>query len=76
MTGAPAAPCPPGYVGLVDIDGLRHVIRVSSIQMLSDSDQCRDMTVAVVAGRSIPLPTPLDEVLGLLGRENWRPGRW
>jgi hypothetical protein len=54
----------PGYVLLTDVDGLRHVVRVSSIQMMSDSDPCQDTTVAVVAGRALSLPMPLEEFLG------------
>lgn len=65
-TSTPTATWIPGYILLEDADGLRHVVRVSSIQMLSDSDQCRDATVAVVAGRGFSVPVPLDELLGRL----------
>ncbi len=67
----------PGYVLLTDVDGLRHVVRVSSIQMMSDSDPCQDTTVAVVAGRALSLPMPLEEFLGRIADSdgNRRP-RW
>ncbi len=56
-------PAVPGYLLLQDVDGLRHAIRVSAIQMLSDGDQCCDTTMAVVAGRSLVIPQPLDDLL-------------
>jgi hypothetical protein len=50
-----------GYVFLRDQDGLRHLVRVSAIQLLSDADPCGDTTVAVVAGRALAVPMPLEE---------------
>lgn len=64
----------PGYLLVVDADGLRHVIRISAIQMLSDGDQCRDATIGVVAGRALTIPLPLDDLIGQLERSS-RPGR-
>ncbi len=67
------APRLPGYVLLEDVDGLRHVVRASSIQLISDADPCQDTTVAVVAGRSLSVPMPLDEfLLRLIDCEFWR----
>lgn len=57
-------PLAPGYVLLEDVDGLRHAVRISSIQLLSDGDQCGDSTVAVVAGRSLMISQSLEELLG------------
>jgi hypothetical protein len=59
-------PLMPGYLLLVDADGLRHVVRVSAIQLLSDGDQCRDTTIAIIAGRALTIPLPLDDFLGQL----------
>jgi len=59
-------PTESGYLLLQDVDGLRHAIRVSAIQMLSDGDPCCDTTLAVVAGRSLVIPQPLDDLLGQL----------
>lgn len=56
----------PGYLLLRDNDGARHLIRASSIQLLSDLDPCRDATIAVVAGRSITVPISLEEFIGKL----------
>jgi len=54
---------PLGCLMLADGDGIRHVIRIGSIQLLSDTDPCRDSTTAVVAGRPLMIPQPLDDVL-------------
>lgn len=64
---------PLGYIGITDCDGLRHVIRVGAIQMLSDGDLCRDVTMAVVAGRALAIPVPLDQLLGQLDQNARRP---
>lgn len=70
-----AQPMTPGYLLLVDADGLRHVVRVSAIQMLSDGDQCCDTTIAVVAGRALTIPLPLDDLLGQLEQCQRRPSQ-
>lgn len=51
---------PPPYLMVTDQDGLRHVIRISAIQLASDGDLCRDSTCLVVAGRTLSLPVSLD----------------
>ena len=55
-----------GFVGVVDADGVRHLLRLGAIQMIADTDQCQDSTVIVVAGRSIIVPVPLDEVMAVI----------
>jgi hypothetical protein len=55
-----------GFVGVVDADGVRHLLRLGAIQMIADTDQCQDTTVIVVAGRSIIVPVPLDEVIEVI----------
>lgn len=57
------APYAPGYLQLTDSDGIRHVIRISAIQLLSDADACQDSSILVVAGRSLSVPIPLDRLL-------------
>lgn len=52
-----------GYLTVIDDRGCRHLIRIGSIQCLSDGDPCQDTTVVVVAGRPITVPVPLDTVL-------------
>lgn len=54
---------PPGYLQLTDAEGLRHVVRASAVQLLSDGDPCRDSTLAVVAGRSLTILMPLEQML-------------
>lgn len=56
-----SVPWMPGYVFLRDQDGLRHLVRVSAIQLLSDADPCGDTTIAVVAGRALSVPMPLEK---------------
>lgn len=68
-------PLMPGYLLLVDADGLRHVVRVSAIQLLSDGDQCRDTTIAIIAGRALTIPLPLDDLLGQMERSRQPPPR-
>lgn len=68
-----AQPLMPGYLLLVDADGLRHVVRVSAVQMLSDGDQCCDTTIAIVAGRALTIPLPLDDLLGQLEHAQRQP---
>lgn len=64
----------PGYLLLRGDDGLRYLVRASSIQMLSDSDPCHDTTIAVVAGRSITVPMPLEELIEKLADcDRYRP---
>lgn len=55
------------YLAVTDGDGLRHLIRIGSIQMLSDGDLCRDTAIIVVAGRAIVVAEPLDTLAPLLG---------
>jgi len=54
------------YLAVIDGDGCRHMIRIASIQMVSDGDQCRDTTVMVVAGRALTVTGPLDDFLPML----------
>ena len=61
-------PIPRGFVGLIDADGQRHVVRSTSVQMLSDGDPCRDTCVVVAAGRAMVIPRPLEEVVA----QEWR----
>lgn len=54
------------YLQVIDQDGTRHVIRIAAIQLCSDADPCRDSTAVVVAGRTLIVPLPLDEIVQLL----------
>src|SRR5689334_16628766 len=52
------------YLVLVDMDGLRHAVRVTSILSVSDADMCQDTAVVVAAGRQIIVPVPCQTVMG------------
>lgn len=48
---------------IVDTEDRRHLVRISSIQIASDTDGFHDTTTLMVAGRPITVPEPLDAVL-------------
>lgn len=54
------------YLAVTDGDGCRHMIRITSIQMLSDGDVCRDTAIVIAAGRAITVTESLDEVVNLV----------
>jgi hypothetical protein len=63
----PPVPAPRDrYLQIIDQDGTRHLIRISAIQLCSDADPCRDSTSVVVAGRTLIVPLPLDELVQML----------
>lgn len=53
----------PQFIELIAEDGCRHIVRVASIQLLSDVDVLQDTTAIVVAGRQITVPVALDEIV-------------
>jgi hypothetical protein len=58
--------------------GLRHVVRVTAIQCISDSDEMANETHLTVANKTVLVPSPLDEVRDALmedGYPKWRPTR-
>jgi hypothetical protein len=52
------------YLVLVDTEGLRHAVRVTSILSVSDADLCQDTAVVVAAGRQIIVPASWETVMG------------
>ena len=54
------------YLLFRDELGRRHLIRLGAVQLLADADDFQDSTVVVVAGRSITVPCPLDDLLACL----------
>lgn len=52
------------YLVLVDTEGLRHAVRVTSILSVSDADMCQDTAVVVAAGRQIIVPASWETVMG------------
>lgn len=49
-----------------DCDGIRHLVRVASIQMACDADPACDETLLVVANRTLRVPIPLDRFIPLI----------
>ncbi|WP_232627666.1 hypothetical protein [Methylobacterium sp. Leaf118] len=49
-----------------DGDGCRHLLRVSRVQAVSDTDLMRNETFITAADRTIRVPQPLDEILPLI----------
>ena len=54
------------YLQVQDGDGCRHLLRVSSVQAVSDTDLMRNETFITAAGRTIRVPQPLDEIVPLI----------
>lgn len=54
------------YLQVRDGDGCRHLLRVSSVQAVSDTDLMHNETFITAAGRTIRVPQPLDEILPLI----------
>jgi|GEM_PF-3508454 len=57
------------YLLVTDESGRRHLIRITSIQMAADADECHDTTILVVAGRPINVPEPLEQLLDCIDSE-------
>lgn len=51
------------YVVLKDDGGRRHVVRRTSVQLMSDEDELQDATLLTAAGRTLRIPLPLDVVV-------------
>ncbi|GJD59445.1 hypothetical protein [Methylobacterium dankookense] len=54
------------YLQVQDGDGCRHLLRVTSVQALSDTDPLRNETFITAAGRTIRVPQALDSIVGLI----------
>ena len=55
-----------GFIEVVDEDGLRNIVRIGSIQRISDVDELAEETYLTVAGKVLLVRTPLDEFRELL----------
>ncbi|MBK1670733.1 hypothetical protein CKO28_22185 [Rhodovibrio sodomensis] len=55
------------FLGFRDVDGVRHVVRVSSVQTLSDADLDRQETLLVAANRMYRVSQPIDTILDKIG---------
>ncbi|AWN35189.1 hypothetical protein [Methylobacterium radiodurans] len=49
-----------------DGDDCRHLLRVTSVQALSDTDPLRNETFITAAGRTIRVPQALDSIVELI----------
>jgi len=49
-----------------DCDGIRHLVRIASIQMVCDTDQTQDETVLFVANKQLRVPIPLDTLMPMI----------
>ncbi|GEP05281.1 hypothetical protein [Methylobacterium oxalidis] len=54
------------YLQVQDGDGCRHLLRVTSVQALSDTDPLRNETFITAAGRTIRVLQPLDQIVELI----------
>lgn len=54
------------YLQVQDEEGCRHLLRVSAVQALSDTDPLRNETFITAAGRTIRVPQSLDAIVGLI----------
>jgi hypothetical protein len=54
------------FLQVHDGDGCRHLLRVTSVQALSDTDLMRNETFITAAGRTIRVTQPLDEIVELV----------
>lgn len=49
-----------------DSDGIRHLVRITSIQIVCDADQTQDETVLFVANKQLRVPIPLDMLMPMI----------
>ena len=54
------------YLQVQDGDGCRHLLRVTSVQALSDTDPLHNETFITAAGRTIRVLQPLEAIAALL----------
>lgn len=52
----------PHFLKMLDDEGRRVIVRMSAIQQACDYDECQRETFLTVAGRTIPVRIPLDEL--------------
>ena len=64
-----------GFIEVVDEDGLRNIVRIGSIQRLSDVDEMAEETYLTVAGKVLLVREPLEEFRDLLEDVGARPER-
>jgi hypothetical protein len=64
-----------GFIEVVDEDGLRNIVRIGSIQRLSDVDEMAEETYLTVAGKVLLVREPLEEFRDLLEGVGARPER-
>lgn len=50
------------FIELVDEEGCRHLLRVTSITAISDTDPLQNETIIAAAGRTVRVAQGLDEI--------------
>ena len=63
------------HVEFKDVNGKRHMVRATSIQMIGDADEMATETYIVAAGRTVIIPTSFDTLRDVLAEENCPPPR-
>ena len=64
------------YLEFTDADGCRHLVKIASIQWLSDFDGCRNETWLTATGRTIHIPVELDVVRAAIEHSFGRDASW
>ena len=54
------------FLEVIDEEGCRHLVRVTAVQLLSDTDVLQNETLITAAGRTIRVPHALDEIADLV----------
>lgn len=58
-------PIPGGFNPITGIDGIRYAVRLQSVGIIHDADNCRDETmIQLHGGHIVRVPCSLDDVLG------------
>ena len=58
-----------GFIEVLDEDGMRNLVRLNSIQRICDVDEIRDESYLTVAGRTILVRAPLDELRQIVAED-------
>ena len=54
------------FIEVSDLEGARHIIRVSDIERVADADIMRNESVIVVSGQPLMVRTPLDAIRAVM----------
>lgn len=54
------------FLEVLDEEGCRHLLRLTAIQAISDTDPLQNETLIIAAGRTVRVPRALDEIVDML----------